>query len=570
VIWDIINLQLPGSTFTNRAMLVVCLHDIDKGTAKNICREFKSRDACILLLFYTGKMEEKARMVFVREKALMTSISDRLVEFRLTRRDARVLIGTALSIERNIDVDKDIMEREITIIATTNLRIESKINEWLNKAKKRGILIREFAKSRASSDEMVINALEYYIDSYPELPLTPTEAFQKHKRIDDMARAGERKKKYKFKFKPYDWESPIPLYNITKEDLVRNQLVTNAGDEKYKVNATPQEVLIVEYLREKEKVKLEYLKKCFINLTTHREAPVEYFIELLWRKGLITEENGTIRLNRSIHEVYDNVRKKIDEVKELIKEFSTMDEFSSSKKTYAYLYETKLRGHWVITLDKCLELMEFLFKILNEKYNLLSDSITLDNPKDFLMRAPNILQPARIIEMIYNLRLDELKREAEKYHEALELLENMKDKLKSVEEQLEDLIKNLELNDLKYSDIDEYSELNSLFEKAVAIHKLEPNNPEVLKQELASFSENADKLEAIKAIKRQFNEEYDKIRSNIEDIWRIFWEYKSIKEDLSSKYSTLKEQMEGNRLKVGNRLLYRLSTLLKGSEGGES
>jgi len=526
---EILNVKLPGSSFPTRMLFCCCTGDISKKMAQQICHEFKSQNASAILLFHVGRIDKDAKELFKREKHLATSIDDRLITVQISRDDARKLIGLRIAADLHLDLDEEWAKRIIRRISSERLKLLDRINMQLQKWKEMGIVIENPRLSACRNEGQLVAALEFFIDLYPDLPLTAEEAFNKHAKLEKLARAGERE----FKFLPYDWETPGPLNSIVDSDLIDNGLIDkdpNSG--KCNIKVSPQEKLIIKYLSEKgNKASVEAIRSCFINLTSQKEAPLQStFIEILRRKGIVEYDRNekALRLNVSLIDVYTEAKKYFEDLKKLKDELSSEhDKYGVTRLHYAYLYQEKKRAQWTITLSRCFEVAEEYFTKLSRQYSNY-DSITPMDPS-FIQYAPYITQPAYIIKMICTTRVRDIVSEAQKHVKAKNILISMEGDLDQIKLQINNMLEMIRKTvdiEIEIKNLEEIEKLQKIYDKALELHKVDPDNVDMLLEKTQELVEGeklvkGDKLGSIIKLQSLFNNILEEIRPKIDEIWQV-------------------------------------------------
>ena len=577
---EVVNFRLPGARHPIRVLVVACLSDIDKALASRIAERLRSENVPLAILFHRGRLEDEARRLFKSRGYLMTEMMDRIVSFPLSHRDTRVLMGASLAEERHVDIDKSAMENELENVLMAG-RLRERLESWLKDMEERGLVTCELDKPAGTDERELIDALLFYVNFYHELPLSPSEVFDRHKQLFAKKVVAVSRQQpgvpdnHKLKvigFMPHDWETATKLRGLTPY-LVKNGFLNEEGD-RYQIVTTRQEEVIISFLNRKGgSASVDSIKALFVNTSAFEEPPIDRYLRILSKKGLIRWEGNRVSLV-SLSELYDRVIEYERDAERLYKELKQIeDDYGSSALDYAYAFQVKRRDQWSVNMEKCLEAFHEVVEAVKKNAHLRE--LTADDGEAFLIKGPKLAVPARLAIEIYEERIEALKEIwREPRREALAKLNDMRSKLDEIQSLLESLFEELRL-DVKprVEDVGEYRQLKEWYDKAVEIHKMPPDDElinrvsRLLDVERDDWRYTVDKRNAIAYCHEKFNEIYESAKKHIDKIREALREYGMDMDTLRAKLKELSDEYCEKELALSQALCKVLEDLF-GEKGG--
>ncbi|BAW32118.1 conserved hypothetical protein [Methanothermobacter sp. MT-2] len=409
-------------------------------------------------------------------------------------------------------IDEERLELECKDIISRELNLDSKIDEWLNKQVKKGLVIDQIETTARSLSEFA-DGLKLYIN-YMEKAYKPEEIFDKN--IEGILKF--RKYGTKTGFISSDFEdSPKKVEEISL-DLQKNGFLDKNPDGSYKVKQHPVEMRILEIMKKEKKVSPSEFRDYFIIKQKTGKIFEDVFLNILEYKGKIRRKGKSYTLVDK-EEAYNSLKVKLKKYNETIKE--------ETLKTFDHFYVTKKREDKLIMLDEVNEFIETLW----EKIEALKASLE----EDLLLQKISLCN--KLLEQIEKEILPAIKKASKRGRSIIEEIERKRNDL---ERDFDYIVNNSQkwLNiRFKKENILEYKNLMRNHEKIVEIYKKICSKEELNKirdnenfdKDQFYFNKKIDhahyfniKLFELKKLKEQFNDNVNIIKKLIDRNRRAF------------------------------------------------
>lgn len=508
--YSILELEDPKDETRIKTMLYVVNGDV-KGVDIDYISEILNEDLSINLtiLLYNGDFTYKAKER-IQNKELDEKHKYLILNMPLHPTLTKKIISSHKSLkEYNEFVDEERLKFECKDIISRELLLDSKIDKWLKKQTKKGLVIDQIETKARSLSEFA-DCLKLYIN-YMEKPYTPEEIFNKN--IEGILKF--RKYGTKTGFISSDFEdSPKKVEEISL-DLQKNGFLDKTSNGRYKVKRHPVERRISEIMNKEKKVNPKELIDYFIVKQKTGRIFEDVFLNILEYKGKIKRKSKSYILIDK-EEAYNFLKINLKKYNETIKE--------ETLKAFNHFYVTKKREDKLIMLDEVNEFLEDIW----EKIEALKASLE----EDLLLQKISLCN--KLLEQLEKEILPAINKASKKGSKIIEEIEGKK---RNLDRDFDYIVNNTKkwLNiRFKKENISEYKKLMRNYEEMIEVYKKNYSKKELSK---IKNSENFDKNEFY------FNKQLT--HANYFNI-KIF-ALKKLKEKFDDNVSTIKKLIDRNR-----------------------
>ncbi|MEM3449570.1 MAG: hypothetical protein QXP38_11995, partial [Nitrososphaerota archaeon] len=340
-------IQIPAVVYTSTTG--ISLNDV-----RALLQAVSSVDALTAFLVYVGDVDPQAQQVLASTPQVLP------VHLRSIR--VQQLLVERLARMRRIELNQNMLNLRIREILY-DLDISKAFDEWLSKARQRGVVIDELKRKYGKSDKELASACKLFVYQTGR-EASVDDVFTSYDTLDSFRIYGERSDLI-----PLDLESRDELEQF-EENLLINGFLERVATGLVVVRDTPIELRILEMTKGK-RLSQEALKRRFINLSANEEILSQVYLPILEHKGKLTFDGATITsVNR------------VDAEKRVIEECRWFFEQLANKRnlewwSFAHICVSKERADRVITIE---EFEEFV----RQQREYLK---TVDDESIFLQRA---------------------------------------------------------------------------------------------------------------------------------------------------------------------------------------
>lgn len=437
--------QVKIPLFLYVAMRNVTLNDLDN-TKKWINKE----KGGLVLLFYVGDIEEKAQKELNR-------IPNVLV-FHIRPIRAQQLIALSIAEQRGIQINNKLLKSRLLEIFH-ELDFRGEFEKWLDKLRKHGILVEDLSRPKGISEENLVKAMVYYIQTVED-KLTTNKVFKESLALQSF-------KLYKKSgglpsFAPLDIETEETLKNY-EEELCAAGFLKKEG-EKILIQTTPIEKRIMEYLHD-GKILMENMKRRFIIFAKNERLLEKVYYPILETKGLIKIQNKyLIKVDKT-----DRIRELRSKIQNYNRDIETLRK--EIWWSYAHVCMSKTRQSRIILIEELDKYIQNLIQKLDEPFIRYDDELILR-----LLRLLDIL--ISHFELILKPMINKaVKKGYEILNKTREFKENTELKMIT----LLQFYNKYSENAYKLSDIQEYKHLEKLYQKFLKITNMTYDKNAIIK-----------------------------------------------------------------------------------------
>ncbi|MCD6357360.1 MAG: hypothetical protein J7L75_02155 [Thermoproteales archaeon] len=464
---DVIIANIEINSLPIRALLYSIRGDIkaeDIEELHKIIKTFKP-PLHLILAIYTGEFTEKAKEK-LEEKEFDKSGEYILLDIKIHQTLLKkIIIAHKTYTEYLGKIDQKMLLLEAKKITEDELRIYSKINEWIEEQKKRGLIIMDLKSSK--SQKALADSLKFYINFMDEI-MTSETAFKKNREtLLQFIKFGSKK-------------GFIPdIESVNELEKLSNELAENSFLEKtkngYKVIDHPVEKRVLKVLSSKrEPISSEELRNYFIIGASYQKILEDVFLNIL-------EHKGKIRSYRSQNQRYIELVREIDIRKDLDELFIELQENLSREdiRRYGFCLVAKLRKKRTILVK---EFKDFVNNEYSKIKNINNNEI--------------LLQKASLLKKLISYFLDEWVPLIEKAaREGKELVNTTKKEIKKLTDDLkyiDDKIRTLIKIETNLINSKEVRDICRLYNTLISIRYSQ--NYETIKTHFEKYYEENKKL----------------------------------------------------------------------------
>lgn len=425
-----------GLDVVRATCLMLCRLDSSKFKKEDLTKLLdsyreKNMQPLLILVFHLGELPEdfQAELGLIENEGLT-----KVFTFQFSQLGAQQLVAFKLAEEQNLELREGALKR-VFLSILKELQVEEKLKNWIENGFNEGYVIRDLVVPHGISYKDLANTFTWLLNVSSD-EFTAQEVFDRTNNLRSYTLYGAKRPG----FAPKDIESVSEL-NRYISYLRDNGFISVKGD-IIRIEMTPVEQRIIKILNKFNSLPKNKLINFFVLIGRNADAAFDTYVNILKTKGLIYEENGSIKLI-SLH----NEKKFLSSLLSSFKQ--KIHGYPKEYLDFAILCSSKERSYRIISLTD-------LLREIEKMYEDATKFLYYHNPQTFLRQS-------RLIKDLISYTKKEL----------LPIIEKAVLKARELRSRVDTNFEKLErrINALK-RDVSKYIEFKGEIEEQIKLHDL--------------------------------------------------------------------------------------------------